>query len=139
MPIFCDNCGFQNRDSAKFCQGCGGKIIATTAHGTLQTGVILNKIYEIKSLIKQGGMGAVYKAFNRKFDTVCAVKELLSQPANPSDQQYMIDSFEREAKILHKLRHPNIPVVVDYFIEAGRHQTFYTGTPDSTERFADLL
>ena len=121
MPIFCDNCGYQNRASAKFCQGCGGKIIATTPHGTLQTGVILNKNYEIKSLLKQGGMGAVYQAFNRKFDTICAVKELLSQTANSKDHQYMIDSFEREAKILHKLRHPNIPVVVDYFIEAGRY------------------
>lgn len=121
MPIFCDNCGHQNRDTATFCKGCGGKIIATTTNGTLQTGVILNKNYEIKNLIKQGGMGAVYQAFNRKFDTACAVKELLNQAVNPKDKQYMIDSFEREAKILHKLRHPNIPVVIDYFIEAGRY------------------
>ncbi|HPZ09954.1 MAG TPA: SUMF1/EgtB/PvdO family nonheme iron enzyme [Candidatus Eremiobacteraeota bacterium] len=121
MPVYCDNCGHQNRDSAKFCQGCGGKIIPTTASGTLQPGVVLNKNYEIKSLIKQGGMGAVYLAGNRKFDTVCAVKELLSQSTTPQNQQYMIDSFEREAKILHRLRHPNIPVVIDYFIEAGRY------------------
>lgn len=97
------------------------KIPSTTANGNLKPGVVLNKIYEIKKIIKSGGMGAVYFANNRKFDTDCAVKELLSHSINDQNQQYMINSFEREAKILHKLRHPNIPVVIDYFIECGRY------------------
>lgn len=121
MPIYCNNCGHQNKNSVTFCQGCGEKIIATTLEGNLQTGVILNKNYEIRSLIKKGGMGAVYLAKDQRFDTECAVKEMLVNSTNPKDQKYMIESFKREAKILRNLRHPNIPVVLDYFTEVGRY------------------
>ncbi|MEQ8221328.1 MAG: bifunctional serine/threonine-protein kinase/formylglycine-generating enzyme family protein, partial [Candidatus Eremiobacterota bacterium] len=72
-------------------------------------------------LIKSGGMGSVYIATDRRFETKCAVKEMLPQSSNPHEEQYMIDSFRREAKILNRLRHPNIPIVTDYFIESDRY------------------
>ena len=37
------------------------------------------------------------------------------------DKPYVIDRFKQEAKILAKLRHPNLPVVSDYFIHHGRY------------------
>ncbi|MEQ8223901.1 MAG: protein kinase, partial [Candidatus Eremiobacterota bacterium] len=122
MAIFCDKCGYQNRDTARFCKGCGGEVIATTSSGTLQPGLMLDKRYEIVRMIKSGGMGAVYEALDIRFEkTPCAVKEMLSQTSDPAQQQYMIDSFKKEAKILNALRHPNLPVVRDYFIEGGRY------------------
>jgi len=122
MAIFCDKCGYQNRDTARFCKGCGGEVIATTSSGTLQPGLMLDKRYEIVRMIKSGGMGAVYEALDIRFEkTPCAVKEMLSQTSDPAQQQYMIDSFKKEAKILNSLRHPNLPVVRDYFIEGGRY------------------
>lgn len=122
MPIFCDNCGHQNRDSAKFCQGCGGEVISTTSTGTLNPGVMLDKRYEIKRLIKSGGMGAVYEALDYRFKkTPCAIKEMLSYSNDPKEQQYFICRFEEEALILNKLKHPNLPGVKDYFIESGRY------------------
>ena len=67
MAVFCDNCGYQNRDSAKFCQGCGNVIRQSFFSGNLPAGTILEKRYRIIELIKAGGMGAVYKAVYEKF------------------------------------------------------------------------
>jgi len=124
MPvIYCGNCGHQHRESTKFCQGCGGEIIATDSTGSLMAGVMLDNRYEIIEMIKAGGMGAVYKALDHRFDKkLCAVKEMLNQTGGTShDQDYMIDRFKKEAHILNELRHPNMPVVRDYFIQAGRY------------------
>ena len=122
MPIFCDKCGFQNSNSARYCKSCGEDIVATSASGTLMAGVILDERYEIKRLIKSGGMGSVYEALDNRFDkTPCAVKEMLNFSASPQNQQYLIDRFSKEAKILNNLRHPNLPVVKDYFVHSGRY------------------
>ncbi len=122
MPIFCDKCGFQNSNSARYCKSCGEDIIATGASGALMPGVILDERYEIKRLIKSGGMGSVYEALDNRFDkTPCAVKEMLNFSASPQNQQYLIDRFSKEARILNNLRHPNLPVVKDYFVQCGRY------------------
>jgi len=122
MPVFCDNCGHQNRDGAQFCQGCGGKILITAPGGNLQPGTILDKRYEIKRLLKAGGMGAVYEALDRRFENQpVALKEMLSHSTATAEQQYMIDRFKKEATTLRNLRHFNLPGVIDHFIEAGRY------------------
>ncbi|MEQ8191381.1 MAG: tetratricopeptide repeat protein [Candidatus Eremiobacterota bacterium] len=120
--IYCDKCGFQNRDSARFCKGCGGDVIPTTPAGILQSGTVLDKRYEIKGLVKSGGMGSVYEALDHRFDKIrCAVKEMIGTSTKPEDLEYMKESFRKEANILRDLRHVNLPVVIDYFIEAGRY------------------
>jgi len=122
MPLFCDNCGHSNIEGAQFCEGCGGKIIAITSSGNLQPGVILGRRYEIKRLLKAGGMGSVYEALDSRFEKQSvALKEMLNQSTGTAEQQYMIDRFKEEAKILRNLRHMNLPGVIDYFIEAGRY------------------
>ncbi len=77
--------------------------------------------YKIISLIKAGGMGAVYRATDGRLDRICAVKELFSDYDNSEDQDYAIRRFNSEAKILSKLQHDHLPVVYDYFIENGRY------------------
>jgi len=96
--------------------------VVITSGGTLASGTMLDKRYEIKRLIKSGGMGAVYEALDHRFKkTSCAVKEMLSYSTQPKEQQYFISRFQEEAFILHNLRHPNLPGVRDYFVESGRY------------------
>jgi predicted Ser/Thr protein kinase len=72
---------------------------------------------EILSLLGQGGMGAVYMARQRKLDRLVALKVL---PAEWGRDPAFAERFQREARALARLNHPNIVAVHD-FGEAGRH------------------
>lgn len=78
-------------------------------------GRILNNRYRIVRMLGQGGFGAVYEAWDLRLDRACAVKENLG-PAETSRQ------FEREARILANLTHPNLPRVIDHFEILGQGQ-----------------
>jgi len=66
---------------------------------------------EIVEFIGQGGMGYVYKARQPKLDRFVALKLLLQQPgADPS----FAERFNREARVLARLSHPNIVAVHDF-------------------------
>lgn len=91
-------------------------------HQALQRGALLRDRYEIQSLIGQGGMGAVYKAADRRLPgRWCAVKEIWPPPgisAEALDQAR--EQFLREASTLARLDHPNLPKVSDFFSEGER-------------------
>lgn len=82
----------------------------------LSSGQILNNRYRIDSLLGQGGFGAVYRAWDLNMESSCAVKE------NVDTSQEAARQFKREAKILHKLRHPSLPQVSDHFSIPGQGQ-----------------
>jgi len=122
MSIFCDRCGCENRDKSKFCSKCGYNILAITPDGILEKGVILDRRYEIKHLIKSGGMGAVYKAVDRRFkEKFCAIKEMLILSTEILGKDYFIKRFTEEARLLHELKHSNLPKIKNYFIEEERY------------------
>jgi len=122
MPVFCNNCGRENRDTSKFCSGCSTALQQTSSpSGPLSSGTILEKRYKIIELIKSGGMGAVYKALDDKLDRICAVKELLPPFGTPQQQAQAAEWFKREAKLLAKLSHANLPGVIDSFTFNGRY------------------
>lgn len=77
---------------------------------TLNPGSILKDRYVIKEQLGQGGMGAVYLAEDTALDQLVAVKSNLN-PGEEGKRQ-----FEVEARLLAKLRHPNLPLVFDHFI-----------------------
>jgi len=66
--------------------------------------------YRIIERIGEGGMGTVYKANQLALDRVVAFKVL---PEELSGNPQFIARFEREAKLLAKLRHPNIVSIID--------------------------
>ena len=67
--------------------------------------------FEILGLIGKGGMGAVYKARQPGLDRFIALKIL--PPAVASDPGFA-ERFNREARALARLSHPNIVVVYDF-------------------------
>ncbi len=88
----------------------------------LQIGAILRDRYEIIDLVGQGGMGAVYKADDMRLrGRICAVKEVLPDMIGaPGAEDQAHDQFYREASVLARLDHPNLPKVSDFFQQDGR-------------------
>jgi serine/threonine-protein kinase len=67
--------------------------------------------YRILDWIGQGGMATVYKAWDLERKRLVAFKALF--PFLTNDPSFR-SRFEREAKILHRLRHPNIIPLLDF-------------------------
>ncbi len=61
--------------------------------------------YEVIGLIGQGGMGEVWQARDTKLDRDVALKVLPEAFTSDPDR---LARFEREAKVLASLNHPNI-------------------------------
>lgn len=86
----------------------------------LPIGTVLRSRYKIVELVGQGGMGAVYRAEDLRLEgRQCAVKEIQLE-ADPSFAAQSREQFHREASVLARLDHPNLPKVSDYFSEGGR-------------------
>jgi serine/threonine protein kinase len=64
--------------------------------------------YEILSAIGKGGMGEVYRARDTKLDRDVAIKVLPEEFASDPER---LARFEREAKLLASLNHPNIAAI----------------------------
>jgi len=121
LVLFCNSCGSQNKEEARFCSYCGNKLVIITEGGTLAFHTLLDRRYKIIRLIKSGGMGAVYEAIDERFGDRCAVKEMCLQYFLPEERKYLTDKFRQEARILRTLHHRSLPRVIDYFTEHGRY------------------
>lgn len=67
--------------------------------------------YQIKGEINKGGMGVVYRAYDSLLRKEVALKVMLS-----AEKAVARDRFDREARVLSSLSHPNIPRITDYGI-----------------------
>jgi len=88
----------------------------------LRAGHVLRDRYKISRIIGQGGAGSVYLADDLRLEgRSCAIKEVqhdLGLPENLLNQAK--EQFQREAVVLARLDHPNLPKVSDFFSEQGR-------------------
>jgi serine/threonine protein kinase len=81
-------------------------------------GRLLDHRYQIVALLGEGGMGRVFRAFHVHLDAPVALKELaVPEKATAEQKEQAMRRFCREARLLTRLRHPNIPHVLDYFTE----------------------
>ncbi len=71
---------------------------------------------DVIELIGAGGMGAVYKVKQKKLDRIVALKVV---KADISDSAEFSQRFEREAKAMARLNHPNIVSIYDFGITDG--------------------
>ncbi|MFN0277263.1 MAG: serine/threonine protein kinase, partial [Pyrinomonadaceae bacterium] len=70
--------------------------------------------YLVVQMIGRGGMGEVYLAVDQRLGSAVALKRTFF-----NDNNALGSAFEREARILGRLRHPVLPKVIDHFAENG--------------------
>ena len=70
--------------------------------------------YNIIDLLGQGGMATVYRAYDTRLEREVALKVIRHEAFPPDVLQNELKRFEREAKSLARLSHPNIVKVLDY-------------------------
>ncbi|HPZ08690.1 MAG TPA: protein kinase [Candidatus Eremiobacteraeota bacterium] len=123
MELICAVCGAEYKVEVKFCNECGSQRFVEQELGKLilSPGEIIASRYKIIHFLKAGGMGAVYKVEDINLSKICAIKELINIFTNDSEKKAAITRFEREARILSELYHPNLPRVIDYFVLGNRN------------------
>ncbi len=77
--------------------------------------------YKIERAVAAGGMGAVYRALDTRFNRPCAVKEMLDEFQSDTERNQAVEWFGREATLLLDLNHTCIPRVRDFFVEDDKH------------------
>lgn len=85
---------------------------------SLQNGEVLRERYQIREQIGKGGTGSVYLAEDTRLEgRLCALKEVEynDRLLPPDILQQAREQFFREASVLARLDHPNLPKVSDFF------------------------
>jgi serine/threonine-protein kinase len=123
VAIKCPKCHADNTDTARFCSNCATSLGTPRDHGpsitkTLESpayivapGTVIAGHYEVQEKLGQGGMGEVYRALDKNLGRQVAIKIL---PEEFSRDPERLARFEREAKLLATLNHPNIAAVYGF-------------------------
>jgi len=112
----CYNCDKENIEDSKFCSNCGCTLVMIIDYP------LLNNRYKVLEIIGAGGMSTVLKAEDQNLgDSICVIKEMTNNFTTQKERIYAVKKFKDEAFILAKMRHPNVPVVTDYFVENDKY------------------
>ena len=76
--------------------------------------------YQIRDLLGRGGMARVYTGYDARLDRVAAVK-VINSDFSPADQAEYFERFQREARAIARLNHPNIVGVYQF----GQYEESY--------------
>ncbi|WP_155884846.1 serine/threonine-protein kinase [Actinomadura flavalba] len=126
---------------------------ADGAETQLVPGTVVGQRFHVGRQVGQGGMGTAYKARDLETDKDVVVK--IPQLSAMSDFESAVRErvrkrFTREAKLLRKLHHPNIPAVIDEgahgavryivmtYIEGRELSEFRRSKPPSLLEFAAI-
>ncbi|WP_088891926.1 serine/threonine protein kinase [Leptolyngbya ohadii] len=82
-----------------------------TSSVELVPGTVVNHRYHVQRVLGRGGCGRTYLAIDRcRFNELCVLKEFVpNSQGDPVVASKLRQLFRREAAILHKLDHPQIP------------------------------
>jgi tetratricopeptide (TPR) repeat protein len=111
----CPKCHFDNPGHTLYCGKCGTKFDSSpqlsvtrtleTTTDDLARGVVFAGRYEIIEALGAGGMGRVYRAFDKKIDEEVALK--LIKPEIAAERK-TVERFRNELRIARKISHPNV-------------------------------
>ncbi len=110
-PLTCPNCRTENPSGSRFCHGCASPLQETLTKTVrsptfeIARGDLFAGRYEIIESLGQGGMGKVFKAFDRTIKEVVALK-LIRPEISVNDRA--IDRFKNELKVARKITHRNV-------------------------------
>ncbi|MCX6056699.1 MAG: serine/threonine-protein kinase, partial [Chloroflexi bacterium] len=90
--------------------------------------------YHILEQLGEGGMATVYKAYDTRLERDVAVKIIRKTAFSAEILEKVLARFEREAKALAKLSHPNIVKVHDYGDHEGSPYLVLEYLPGGTLR-----
>ncbi len=82
----------------------------------IEPGTLINNRYQIQRVLGQGGFGRTYLAYDtERFGELCVLKEFLPSSKTEYVVQKSRELFEREARVLYQLDHPQIPKFLAWF------------------------
>lgn len=99
----------KNHPKSKQCNSCGSNLI-------------LHNHYRAIKVLGKGGFGATFIGvdFTKEENVLCVIKQLRPNADDPKSIETAINLFQREAKILAQINHPQIPKLIDYFEDSGQ-------------------
>jgi serine/threonine-protein kinase len=107
-PLHCSH-GHENPPNSRFCLHCGEKL-EQASNSKIELGLTLAGRYRIVRELGHGGFGRTYLAQDlNRFGEACVLKEFAPQVQGTFALQKASELFEREAGVLYKLKHPQIP------------------------------
>jgi serine/threonine protein kinase/Tfp pilus assembly protein PilF len=130
VAIKCPKCHSENPETLKFCGECGTQLpplkevpwefteTLKTSIKELTRGSTFAGRYDIIEELGKGGMGKVYRVFDKKIDEEIALK--LIKPEIAADQE-TIKRFSNELKLARKIAHRNVCKMYELLEDEGTH------------------
>jgi len=119
----CPKCRFENLDDARFCSKCGASLHPSDETSTFKTetlqiptkeltrGIIFAERYEVIEKLGKGGMGLVYRVFDKKIEEEVALKLLKPEIARDENT---VARFRNELKFARRISHRNVCRMYDF-------------------------
>lgn len=86
---------------------------------SLEPGKMLDDRYRILRIIAEGGMSIIYEVEDLRLGGKMALKQMRELMARKEENELIIRQFTREAELLSRLSHINLPRVIDHFVHEG--------------------
>jgi hypothetical protein len=103
--VICPACRTENDGAVDVCFNCGKALSALTR------GSVLGGRYEIVDVLGRGGMGIVYKAYDRMLEESIAIKVLRRDLTAAPE---LARRFRSEIKLARRVSHPNVCRIHEY-------------------------
>ncbi len=128
MANRCSKCNSENPDTLKYCGECGTRLVPPTGPAALPTqtmettsielarGALVVDRYEVLEELGSGGMGKVYRVYDRKLQEEAALKMI--RPEIAADRK-TIERFKNELKMARKVAHPHVCRMYDLGEDKG--------------------